>query len=70
MRTAFAMEVSGHKVAAFEHTYRPRPIPLGADPSLVNHRPNGGELLTMANGEKWFHPDNGDAPWRLTHEEV
>ena len=24
-----------------------------------------GRVLLM-DGERWFHPDNGDAPWRLS----
>ena len=28
-----------------------------------------GEILTMKNGERWFHPYNGGAPFRLAKSE-
>jgi hypothetical protein len=40
-----------------------RPL-LGARP--LPEISDGGEILTMRNGDRWFHPYNGRAPVRLT----
>lgn len=43
------------------------PSPTWAGPDYPPDN-RAGELLTMTNGEQWFHPNNGGEPIRITDE--
>ncbi len=63
--------MSAADILSARFAYRRPPALRGADAIYSDGIPLPGEIITMRNGEVWFHPYSGNrgAPWRLASAE-
>lgn len=59
--------MSAADIISARFAYRRPPLQRGDDAIYNDGLPLPGEIITMRNGEVWFHPYSGNrgAPWRL-----